>query len=594
MSQKVPPGWHPDPHGAGCLRWWDGSQWTAHTAPLAGPPASVPETPPLPTPPAQAPAEPTPTGPANADQPPTPPPPPFRPPAAPSPEHHDVPAELELEPEPEPASNGVRPPPPPFQGSVDSPTAAPPLPPPPDQAPAPAPTGSASTPNGEVYVPAAVAQKPKGGLLAGKKALEQENAELRQAFEAIGATERERLKVEIVATRADYERAVAETEKRKRKLEKEFAKFRAEQERQRADLAAQLAGLKALVADTSEMAVLQEVGIYEYQHPLDSSVAYKAELARLKDEMKSLTRNKEAVHAATDWQVGGSVTEGRKMVTEFSKLMLRAYNTEVDTLVRAMKPYKLQSAIDRLNKSRQTISKLGRTMHIEVTEQYHRLRVRELELTADYLAKVAEEKESQRAERARLREEEKAQAELRRERERLEKEQGHYESALEALRAKGDLDGLAELEAKLAEIRNAIEGVDYRAANTRAGYVYVISNFGAFGERMVKIGMTRRLEPMDRVRELGDASVPFRYDVHALIFSEDAVGLEGALHNHFADRRVNLVNQRREFFYVTPAEVRDALATYEANLLTFDEEPEALEWHQSENMRRPGAATNSS
>src|SRR5690606_38239824 len=112
-------------------------------------------------------------------------------------------------------------------------------------------------------------------------------------------------------------------------------------------------------------------------------------------------------------------------------------------------------------------------------------------------------------------------------------------------------DGIAELEAKLREIDSGLAGLAERAANTRAGHVYVISNIGAFGERMVKIGMTRRLEPMDRVRELGDASVPFRYDVHALFFSEDAVGLEAALHRRFADRRVNMVNPRREFFYAT-------------------------------------------
>ena len=86
--------------------------------------------------------------------------------------------------------------------------------------------------------------------------------------------------------------------------------------------------------------------------------------------------------------------------------------------------------------------------------------------------------------------------------------------------------------------------------------MYVISNVGAFGEDIVKIGMTRRLDPMDRVRELGDASVPFRYDVHAMVFSDDAVGLETHLHHQFADRRLNLVNMRREFFRARPAEVR--------------------------------------
>ena len=303
-----------------------------------------------------------------------------------------------------------------------------------------------------------------------------------------------------------------------------------------------------------------------------------------------------AVVGAQSWQVNGSLKEGERMVRDFSKLMLRAYNNEADNAVRTMKPYKLQTDIQRLHKVRATISKLGKTMSIDVTEAYHRIRIAELELTADYLAKAAEEKEREREEKARLREEEKARKEFEREKTRLEKEAMHYQSALAAMRANGAADpaAIAEAEAKLAEIGAAIEGVEERAANIRAGYVYVISNVGAFGERVVKIGMTRRLEPMDRVRELGDASVPFRYDVHALIFSQDAVTLETQLHQALAKRKVNMVNNRREFFYATPAEVKDLLQRFEGNMLEYTDAPEALEWHQSENIRRelsPAAAT---
>jgi len=253
--------------------------------------------------------------------------------------------------------------------------------------------------------------------------------------------------------------------------------------------------------------------------------------------------------------------------------------------VRSMRPYTLATAVQRLQKSRDTIVKLGKTMNIQITDGYHRLRVHELELTADYLAKVAEEKERQREERARLREEEVARREIEREQERLRKEEAHYNNALDAMRANGDESAIAAAEQKLAEIQAAISGLADRAANVRAGYVYVISNIGAFGERMVKIGMTRRLEPMDRVRELGDASVPFRYDVHALIFSNDAVGLESNLHHALMHARVNMVNARREFFYVTPQEVRGLLESFQGDLLSFTEAPEAVEWRQSETAR---------
>lgn len=220
-------------------------------------------------------------------------------------------------------------------------------------------------------------------------------------------------------------------------------------------------------------------------------------------------------------------------------------------------------------------------MRIRIAPDYHALRLEELALTADYLAKVQEEKEAARAERERLREEEKARQEYRREQERLDKEYRHYENAIRALREKGHHEAAAELESKLTEIEAALEGLRRREANIRAGYVYVISNIGAFGERMVKIGVTRRLEPMDRVHELGDASVPFRFDVHALFFSDDAVGIENRLHTLLADRRVNRVNLRREFFYATPEEVRALLAQCAGNLINYVDEPEAPEYRQS-------------
>jgi hypothetical protein len=155
---------------------------------------------------------------------------------------------------------------------------------------------------------------------------------------------------------------------------------------------------------------------------------------------------------------------------------------------------------------------------------------------------------------------------------------------LAALQAKGDVSGAAQLQERLAEIATAIEDVDYRAANIRAGYVYVISNLGAFGEKMVKIGMTRRLDPLDRVRELSDASVPFNFDVHALFFADDAVGIEASMHARLADRRVNQVNLRREFFYATPAEAKELLLELTGNLLEYEEIPVALEYRQSINQ----------
>jgi hypothetical protein len=218
---------------------------------------------------------------------------------------------------------------------------------------------------------------------------------------------------------------------------------------------------------------------------------------------------------------------------------------------------------------------------LEINGSYHLLRLKELELAARHLQAVQGEKELERERRAELAEQRKAEAELRREQERLEKEKAHYSSTLAALEAQGDTEGVARMLARLEEVQKAIDDVDYRAANIRAGYVYVISNNGAFGPDMVKIGMTRRLEPMDRVNELGDASVPFRFDVHALFFADDAVGVETTLHQEFAQQRVNKVNLRREFFRVAPTRVLEALREKSVEVVEFTEDPAAPEYRLS-------------
>ena len=327
--------------------------------------------------------------------------------------------------------------------------------------------------------------------------------------------------------------------------------------------------------------MLQDVGIYRYHHPLENAALYKDCLAQLDAQVDEMVKVGKAVLAADMFTFNGSLAKGRKMVADLSRLMLRAYNAEADNCVRSLRSGNISTATRRLQAAMAAIEKLGAIMEMRVNPEYHALRVTELELTADYQVKIQEERERAREERDLLREQRRAEAELAAEKERLEKERTHYLNALEALRSNGDEAAVEELTGRLADIEKAIATNDFRITNIRAGYVYVISNIGAFGPNIVKIGMTRRLEPMDRVRELGDASVPFRYDVHALHFSNDAVTLEHELHKTFANRRVNVINERREFFFATPAEVREVLLEKTGGLLEYTERPEAPEYFQS-------------
>jgi hypothetical protein len=332
--------------------------------------------------------------------------------------------------------------------------------------------------------------------------------------------------------------------------------------------------------------ILQEVGIYRYHHPLENAAAYQDRLEQIERRVAEMTREDRAIERSNHFTFDNSIAKGRKMTGDLAKLMLRAYNAEADNCIRSLRAGNVVTAKRRLQHSRDVIARLGAMMQMQISEQFHALRLEELELTSDWLIKKQEEKEAEREERARLREERKVAKELADQRLQLDKERALLLQTLQALHAAGAID--EGLSARLAEVDEAIADNDYRAANIRAGYVYVISNRGAFGEGVVKIGLTRRLEPMDRVNELGGASVPFRFDIHTIYFSEDAVTLEAELHRHFANRALNQANRRKEFFFATPAEVRDVLADKVGNLLEFAEDAEAIEYYQSLSHWPPG------
>jgi len=365
-------------------------------------------------------------------------------------------------------------------------------------------------------------------------------------------------------------------------LQGQIAKARDQRDRLLVDIRAEAEReLRVQLVELDDAITLQAAGVYEYHHPLESADAYKERLAELQTRIKMAITEGRAILASSSFSLDNSLAKGKRMVTDLGKLMLRAYNAEADNAVRALRAGTIATAQKRLDASAEAIARLGSMMDLSINPEFHALRTEELQLTADYLAKVAEERERTREERERLREEAKAERELAAERESLEKERAHYENALKALVDQGKDGEAGELQARIDEITKAIEFNDYRAANIRAGYVYVISNVGAFGPDVVKIGLTRRLEPMDRVRELGDASVPFPFDVHALFFADDAVGLETRLHQEFADRKVNQVNQRREFFFATPHQVRKILADAVGSLLEYTDSPQATEYYQS-------------
>ncbi|MDR6166783.1 uncharacterized protein YfcZ (UPF0381/DUF406 family) [Microbacterium paludicola] len=396
--------------------------------------------------------------------------------------------------------------------------------------------------------------------------LQAENARLEELIARYGLRELADLDAAKVSIQAETTRAEADLDRAR------SGAFAAHQEK---------ASVAAQVIDLRNQIELQEFGLFDFEHPAESSVALATELESVRSEIKSKIKAGGATQATQNFTFNNSAAKGRKFVADMSKLLLRAYNAEAENCVKTVRAGNLEAARKRLSTVVDQVERLGKMIDLRITPRYHRLRLRELELASRHLQAVQAEKELERARREELREQKKAEQELAREKERLQKERSHYANALATLEAKGDLEGAQRIREKLDDVENAIENVDYRAANIRAGYVYVISNIGAFGPDVVKIGLTRRLDPMDRVNELGDASVPFRFDVHALFFADDAVAIESMLHQQFAEQRLNKVNLRREYFRVTPEDVLKALNEHHVEVLEYTLDPVAAEYRSS-------------
>lgn len=365
---------------------------------------------------------------------------------------------------------------------------------------------------------------------------------------------------------------------------------------------AELAQAKSQVIETEETILMQSFGLYNPHYSFTKADDYKARLLEIRADQKDMIKNKTAVSGSTNWTVNGNTSKGKKMVSDMQKLLLRAFNSECDDVIEHVKYNNIETAEKRITASREAISKLGSIMEVSITAKYYRLKIEELHLAFEYAQKKQQEKEEQKEARARMREEAKLAKEIEEARKKLEKEQSHYRNALKTILSQlekaSDEDRAAieekknQIEAQLHKIDKDFADVDYREANQRAGYVYVISNIGAFGENVYKIGMTRRLDPMDRVDELGDASVPFNFDVHAMIFSNDAPKLEAALHNAFANRKLNFVNQRREFFNVSLDEIKQVVKENFDSSVEFTELAPAEQYRESLKLREQAMLQN--
>lgn len=274
------------------------------------------------------------------------------------------------------------------------------------------------------------------------------------------------------------------------------------------------------------------------------------------------------------------------------KQMLRCFNAECANILGGVTVKNVDAARSKIQRSFDAINKIFLPDGVQISAAYLSAKYEELSLIYAYMVKEEEEKEQRRAIREQMVEEEKVRREIEREKQKLDKEEAQFRGEVNKLmsymqKAKDDverqlyIDKINELETKLKALETDKQNVLDREQNTRAGFVYIISNIGSFGERVFKIGMTRRLEPMDRIAELSSASVPFPFDVHAMIFSDDAPGLENILHNHFDDFRINKVNLRKEFFHVDLDDIKRVVLENHNATVKFVDVPDAIEYRET-------------
>lgn len=336
--------------------------------------------------------------------------------------------------------------------------------------------------------------------------------------------------------------------------------------------------------DPAQLADLEE---------LSPTIMLKLHCMDVKDLRKAYHANDKQISDLLDKYAARYTTKANKAIYNLMVIALRA---ELQNILYNLKYEKLDSAIEQVKIVTQKYLKIAGEGNQSIVGtltkfigEVEYLFINAVKIEYNYYVKREQAKQEQLAIREQMRQEAEERKALEAEKKKVEKEEAKYNSQIETLKeqlAQATEDEMAKLNARILELQSQLANVIVKKeeitslANGKAGNVYVISNLGSFGENVFKIGMTRRLNPQDRVNELGDASVPFKFDVHSFIFSDDAVGLESKLHNILNDKRVNKVNLRKEFFYTTIDELEQLVTEIEPTA-EFNKTMLAEEFRQS-------------
>ncbi|HFN9125053.1 TPA: DUF4041 domain-containing protein [Staphylococcus aureus] len=345
--------------------------------------------------------------------------------------------------------------------------------------------------------------------------------------------------------------------------------------------------LEANIEDKIIDSDLKDIFVNHFEENITSK-ELNDQLSMLSLDEKGMVNNDEAVYYY-------GYSEKKSHINSQIKQILRSFNTECDYLFSSLTSRNYDNYHKKIVRSYEALNKIYKVDNVEITRQYLQIKLEKLNLINERAIKIEQEKALQREIKEQMKEEEKVRRELEQQEKKIAKEETQFSNEIKNLfkrleKSQNDIekelyaDKIKELEEKVKQLEADKKDVENRKLNTRAGYVYVISNIGSFGEGIYKIGLTRRLEPYDRVKELGDASVPFEFDVHAMIFSDDAPTLESTLHRHFRDRELNKVNHRKEFFKVDIDEIEEVVKNNHNNTVEFTKIPVAEQYWESQNI----------
>ncbi|MDD5156464.1 DUF4041 domain-containing protein [Sulfurimonas sp.] len=394
------------------------------------------------------------------------------------------------------------------------------------------------------------------------------------------SVEAKKISDEIAIAKASFDglsKETADLQRLKTQEEQLRQSIQASNEKMEKD-AAKIASLTAEIKNITRKADLYsridefiDYGHFEIpQYLYETSARYAEEIKIIRNTQKKMIMDKKAVLFPERNTISKYTSLDSGIFKNQIIMMLKTFNIECDFLIENVSPGNFARTLERISKAANDIEKNSLTLEFGFNNEYILLKLEECELQYQFALKKQEEKEEQRFIREQMREEQKAMQEAEKAIQEAEKEEHLYRELLSKAREELAKAGgeeiilaefkIAELERKLEEAENKECRAKSMAEQTRRGHVYIISNIGSFGENVYKIGMTRRLDPMDRVKELGDASVPFRFDVHAMIAFDDAPKLESELHKKFMNSRVNAVNLRKEFFKVDLEMIRAAVA----------------------------------